>query len=179
MTRPLPDPTYPAGSPEALFASVLEATGLATDPETRRTPACFVELLRSLDPNRPPPEVVPLDTPSTDPILVRAVPFHSLCAHHLLPFHGMATIAYRPRGLLVGLGSLVRLLHHHARRPQVQERLGAMLAEDLFERVRARSVVVKLVAHHMCMEMRGVTSPGEVVTLAWRGAEDSEIRSLL
>lgn len=177
MTRaPLPSPLPP---PESLMEGVLQAVGFGDDPETRDTPERFLEFLRTLDPHRPPPEIHTLETRSTDPIVVRDVPFHSLCAHHLLPFWGTASLGYRPGGTLVGLGGLVRLLHHHARRPQLQERLGATLADDLLSRLQARAVAVRIEARHLCMEMRGATSQGLVVTATWRGAEDPELRALL
>jgi len=166
-------------SAEAHFAAVLAAVGFDQDPECDATPAAFIELLRGLDPRRPVPEITLIAATSTDPVILRAVPFHSLCAHHLVPFMGQACIGLRPGGTLAGLGSIVRLLHHHALRPQVQERLGATLAEDLMQRLGARSVFVHLQARHMCMEMRGARTPAQVETLAWRGQPDEDLRLLL
>jgi GTP cyclohydrolase I len=166
-------------SAEQHLAALLAEVGFDQDPECAATPAAFLELLRGLDPRRPSPEITLIEARSSDPILLRAVPFHSLCAHHLVPFLGQACIGLRPSGKLAGLGSIARLLHHHALRPQVQERLGAQLAEDLMERLDARSVFVHLQARHLCMEMRGARTPAQVETLAWRGAEDPELRLLL
>jgi GTP cyclohydrolase I len=166
-------------SPEQHLAAILAHVGFDRDPECASTPAAFLELLRGLDPRRPAPSITLIEARSSDPVLLRAVPFHSLCAHHLVPFHGQACIGLRPAGRLAGLGSIARLLHHHALRPQVQERLGAQLAEDLMQRLGAPTVFVHLRARHFCMEMRGARTPAQVETLAWRGAEDPELRALL
>jgi GTP cyclohydrolase I len=153
--------------------------GFDQDPETAATPAAFLELLRGLDPRRPAPVLTLLQTPSTDPVLLRGLPFHSLCAHHLVPFFGTACVGIRPAGRLAGLGGIARLLHHFAQRPQLQERLGAALAQDLLERLGARTVFVHLEARHLCLEMRGARTPAQVETLAWRGADDPDLRMLL
>ena len=171
----------PAGSlhPEEALRVALAAVGFDRDPETAAAPAAFLELLRGLDPRRPPPSVTLLETHSTDPVLLRELPFHSLCAHHLVPFLGTACVGIRPAGRLAGLGSIARLLHHHALRPQLQERLGASLAQDLLERLGARAVFVHLNARHLCLEMRGARTPAQVETLAWRGEDDPTLRALL
>lgn len=171
---PCPDPSM-----EEHLAAVLAHVGFDSDPECEATPAAFLELLRQLDPRRPAPEVTLIHTQSTDPVILRKLPFHSLCAHHLVPFVGQACIGLRPAGRLAGLGSIARLLHHHALRPQVQERLGAALADDLLERLGASAVFVHLEARHLCMEMRGARTPAQVETLAWRGGDDPELQALL
>ena len=166
-------------SPEEHLAAVLAHVGFDTDPECAATPAAFLGLLRGLDPRRAAPGLTLIDAQSTDPLILREVPFQSLCAHHLVPFLGHACIGLRPAGRLAGLGSIVRLLHHHALRPQVQERLGATLADDLILRLDARSVFVHLSARHLCLEMRGARTPALVQTLAWRGEDDPDLRALL
>ncbi len=166
-------------SPQDHLRAVLAHVGFDTDPECAATPEAFLELLSSLDPRRAAPSITLIDTRSSDPVVLRTVPFHSLCAHHLVPFQGHACVGIRPAGRLAGLGSIARLLHHHALRPQVQERLGAQLADDLMERLGARSVFVHLQARHLCMEMRGSRTPAQVETLAWRGPEDPALRVLL
>ncbi len=168
-----------APDPEVLLRQLLAEVGFDTDPECAATPAAFFELLRSHDPPREPPSITLIQARSSDPVILRSVPFHSICAHHLVPFLGQACIGIRPAGQLAGLGSVARLLHHHSLRPQVQERLGAQLADDLMERLGARSVFVHLQARHLCMEMRGARTPAQVETLAWRGAEDPDLRTLL
>ena len=104
-----------------------------------------------------------------DPVILRELPFHSLCAHHLLPFFGHALVGYVPGDQLAGLGGVARLLQHHARRPQLQERLARQLAEDLFSALRPRALCVHLVARQMCMEMRGARSAGQVESRVWLG----------
>ena len=97
------------------------------------------------------------------------IPFHSLCAHHFLPFFGEAHIAYVPSNRLVGLSKLARAVEYIARRPQVQERLTEQIADLLDERLAPAGVMVVLDARHLCMEMRGVRSPGTTRTFAARG----------
>jgi GTP cyclohydrolase IA len=164
---------------EQHLRAVLEHLGFDNDPECQATPAAFLEFLGELDPRRPPPSITLLDTESTDPVVLRDMGFYSLCAHHLVPFLGQACVAIRPAGRLVGLGSIARLMHHHAARPQIQERMGAQLAEDLMERLGARTVFVHLRARHLCMEMRGARTPAWIETLAWRGEDDPQLRALL
>ena len=104
-----------------------------------------------------------------DLVIVRDLPFHSLCVHHFVPFFGHAHIAYLPGERLMGISGFARLLDHHARRPQLQERLGAQLADDLERRLAPRGVAVILEARHLCMEMRGVRKTGLIETRALRG----------
>jgi GTP cyclohydrolase IA len=172
-------PKAPPATPEAHMGEVLRLLGFDADPEATQAPVRFVEFLEGLAPGRPSPELDLLDTPSTDPIVLRAVPFHSLCAHHLVPFYGTATLVVRPEGRIAGLGGLVRLLHHHALRTQLQERLGAQLAADLRARLGAACVGVRLTAHHLCLEMRGARSQAEVETVAWSGEPDEALHRLL
>lgn len=172
-------PKAPAITPEAHMAEVLRLLGFDADPEAAQAPARFVEFLAGLAPGRPSPVLDLLATASTDPIVLRAVPFHSLCAHHLVPFHGTATIVIRPAGRIAGLGGLVRLLHHHALGTQLQERLGAVLASDLRAQLGATCAGVRLVAHHLCLEMRGARSQAEVETVAWSGEPDDVLLRLL
>jgi GTP cyclohydrolase I len=89
-------------------------------------------------------------------VLVKDVEFYSLCEHHLLPFHGTASIAYLPAGRVLGLSKLPRLLEVYARRLQVQERLTRQVARAVDEAIAPRGVAVALEASHFCMMMRGV-----------------------
>ncbi len=104
-------------------------------------------------------------------VLVRDVPFASVCEHHLLPFRGRAHIAYLPAdGRIVGLSKLARTLDGFARRPQVQERLGEQLVDALMSRLAPRGACVMLSAEHLCMSLRGACKPGsETVTFVARG----------
>lgn len=103
-------------------------------------------------------------------VIVREIPFHSLCEHHLLPFLGVAHIGYVPDGRVVGLSKLARLLEVLARRPQLQERLTEQVADCLAAALKPYGAAVVLEAEHLCMTIRGVKKPGSrVVTAALRG----------
>lgn len=105
-------------------------------------------------------------------VLVRDIPFYSMCEHHLVPFFGKAHVAYIPAadGRVCGLSKLARLVEAFARRPQVQERLTTQIADTLIEQLDPQGVIVVMEAEHMCMSMRGVKKPGShTVTSAVRG----------
>ncbi|MCH8279048.1 MAG: GTP cyclohydrolase I FolE [Chloroflexi bacterium] len=105
-----------------------------------------------------------------DPVVLGNIPFYSLCEHHLLPFFGLAHMAYIPNQKIAGISKLARALEVAARRPQVQERLTGQVAEAIFTALSPSGVAVELEAEHMCMSMRGVEKPGHrVVTTALRG----------
>lgn len=97
-------------------------------------------------------------------VVVRNISFWSLCEHHMLPFHGTATVGYLPKERIVGLSKIGRLVHCFARRLQVQERLTQQVAHALMEHVKPHGVGVIIKAQHTCMEMRGVKTPGEMMT---------------
>jgi len=103
-------------------------------------------------------------------VMVKEIPFYSMCEHHFVPFHGQAHVAYMPDGRVTGLSKLARLVEGYARRPQMQERLTAQVADALSERLDALGVLVVVEAEHLCMSMRGVRKPGaQTVTSAVRG----------
>lgn len=104
-------------------------------------------------------------------IMIRDIPFYSICEHHLLPFFGKAHIAYIPgAGKIVGISALARSLEVLAKRPQVQERLTAQFADLIVSHLKPRGAMVVINAEHLCMSMRGVKKPGaRVVTSAVRG----------
>ncbi len=105
-------------------------------------------------------------------ILVKDIELYSMCEHHLVPFHGVAHVAYIPGtdGRITGLSKLARLVDVYAKRPQVQERLTTQVADALVEHLGARGVIVVVEAEHLCMSMRGVRKPGSrTVTSAVRG----------
>jgi GTP cyclohydrolase I len=87
------------------------------------------------------------------------IPFHSICAHHFLPFFGTAHLAYVPMGRLVGLSKLARVVDFYARRPQLQERMTEQIAALIEKRLQPAGVMVVVQARHLCMEMRGVGKP--------------------
>ncbi len=110
-----------------------------------------------------------------DMVLVRDIPLASLCEHHLLPFIGKAHVAYAPSGRVVGLSKLARLMEGYARRPQLQERLTAQIADALYEDLGSRGSIVVIEADHSCMTMRGVQKPGSItVTSAARGVYEQQ-----
>lgn len=103
-------------------------------------------------------------------IVVRGIPVYSHCEHHLAPFFGTATVGYTPNGKIVGLSKLTRLVDCFAKRLQVQERLTIQIAEALMQHVEPLSVGVVVQCRHMCMESRGIRTPGEeTVTSALLG----------
>lgn len=112
------------------------------------------------------------DASHDEMVLVKDIDVHSMCEHHLLPFHGYAHIAYIPpeSGRVVGLSKLARLVEAYARRPQVQERLTTQIADELEHTLGVKGVLVVLECEHNCMTMRGVRKPGsKTVTSAVRG----------
>jgi GTP cyclohydrolase I len=102
-------------------------------------------------------------------VVVRGIEFSSLCEHHMLPFRGSTTIAYLPKGKVVGLSKLSRLVQAFARRLQVQERLTQQIACAIQEHVKPRGVAVLVEAEHACMSMRGVRTPATTVTTTFLG----------
>merc|ERR1719329_651006 len=95
-----------------------------------------------------------------DVVVVRDMPFNSLCEHHLLPFTGVAHVAYVPNERVLGLSKFARLLRCFTRRLQLQERISSSLADALVELVDPKAVAVVVEARHSCMSMRGVQTPG-------------------
>ena len=105
-------------------------------------------------------------------VMVKDIPFYSMCEHHLLPFVGQAHVAYVPgeSGKITGLSKLARLVEGYARRPQVQERLTSQVADDLMKVLDPKGALVVVEAEHQCMSMRGIQKPGAVtITSAVRG----------
>lgn len=116
--------------------------------------------------------LVPIKGESHDEmVLLKDIPFYSVCEHHLLPFIGKAHVAYVPSaGKIVGLSKLARVVEIFAKRPQVQERLTAQLADLIMEKLKPKGAMVIVDAEHLCLSMRGVKKPGaRTVTSAVRG----------
>lgn len=103
-------------------------------------------------------------------VLVRDIPFTSMCEHHLLPFSGKAHVGYLPNGRVTGLSKLARVVEEIARRPQVQERMTEQIANLIEERLSSAGVAVVIEAEHSCMSIRGIKKPGsKTITSALRG----------
>ncbi|MBV9803064.1 MAG: GTP cyclohydrolase I FolE [Solirubrobacterales bacterium] len=111
-------------------------------------------------------------------ILVRDISFQSLCMHHLLPFHGVAHVAYLPGDCIIGISKLARVVEAFARDLQLQERMTVQIADWLEQELSPRGVGVVLSAEHMCMTIRGIRKPGaRTVTSAVRGKLRSDART--
>lgn len=114
-------------------------------------------------------------------VLVKDIPFYSMCEHHLVPFYGTAHVGYIPRGgRVTGLSKLARAVEAVAKRPQLQERITSTIADAIVETLDPHGVIVVIEAEHMCMTMRGVKKPGaKTVTSAVRGifAKDASARA--
>ena len=141
------------------------AEGLRETP--RRVAEAYAELLT-------PPVFRATTVPNEDDydglIVAQAIPFHSLCMHHLLPFRGLAHVGYLPGERIIGLSKLARVVERFARDLQIQERLTVQVADWLQDELAPAGVGVVLEAEHMCMSLRGVQKPGSrTVTSALRG----------
>ncbi len=151
--------------------------GIGEDPSRpglKETPVrvakMYEELFEGL--NRTVEDILkPIEGESHDEmVLLKDIPFYSICEHHLLPFIGIAHIAYIPAGNIVGLSELAKALEILAKRPQVQERLTSQLADLLMERLKPKGAMVVIDAEHLCLSMRGIKKPGaRTVTSAVRG----------
>lgn len=150
--------------------------GLARTPE--RVARMYNELFAGMydDPVRHTERVF---TESYDElVLLKDIPFYSMCEHHFLPFMGMAHVGYLPHGKVIGVSKLARIVDGFARRPQVQERLTTQVAECLMQKIDARGVAVVMEATHTCMTIRGVKKSGStMVTSAMLGCFRSDARS--
>ena len=147
-----------------------EREGLRETPQ--RVARMYAEIFDGI--HRDPGDVVDAffgDEHYQEIVMVRDIPFYSSCEHHLVPFHGKAHVAYIPQGRVTGLSKLARLIEGYARRPQMQERLTAQVADSLMDRLDPLGVMVVIEAEHLCMSMRGVRKPGSItVTSAVRGS---------
>jgi GTP cyclohydrolase I len=161
-------------------ADLLRALGAdLADPGLRETPrrmaAAYAELLTP-EPFRP--TTFPNDEGYDELVVIRSIPFHSLCMHHLLPFHGVAHIGYLPGNRILGLSKFARVVELHARDLQVQERLTVQIADWLQEHLEPKGVGVVLEAEHMCMSLRGVQKFGaRTVTSALHGLVRDDART--
>jgi GTP cyclohydrolase I len=157
----------------AALGADLETEGLRETP--RRMAAAYSELLTPEPFNL---TTFPNDEGYDELVLVRDIPFQSLCMHHVLPFYGVAHVAYLPDERILGLSKLARVVELFARDLQLQERLTTQIAACLHERLEPKGVGVVLEAEHLCMTLRGVQKPGaRTVTSALRGAVRDDPRT--
>lgn len=171
---------------EQAVRMILEAIG--EDPEreglrdTPRRVACmYQEIFAGLKQDPASAFSVVYTEQHEELVLVKDIPFYSICEHHFLPFFGKVHLGYIPRkGRVVGLSKLVRGIEIFAKRPQLQERLTKQIADAVMEYIKPLGVIVIIEAEHMCMTMRGVKKPGSLtVTSAVRGVlhDDEALRS--
>jgi GTP cyclohydrolase I len=168
---------------EAAVREILLALGEDPDREgLLETPARVARMYKEVFSGlyREPEEVLTkvFDEDHSEVVLVRDIPFDSMCEHHLLPFTGTCHIAYIPKGKVLGLSKFARLLEVFSRRPQVQERLTNQVASSLMENLNPYGVAVVMKATHTCMTIRGVRKAGSsMVTSSMLGIFRSDIKA--
>ena len=179
------DPEPPGRTPDLAAAQraaadLLTALGIDVDRDgLRETPARMARAYAELfDPA--PLRLTTFDNAEgyDELVIARAIPFRTVCEHHLLPFAGVAHVGYLPAERILGLSKLARLVEHFAARPQTQERLTRQVADCLLERLRPRGAGVVLEAEHTCMTLRGVRATGATtITSALLGCLRADPRS--
>jgi GTP cyclohydrolase I len=161
---------------EAAVKTIIEAIGEDLGREglvetPRRIAEMYAELFGGL--SQDPSDVLQVTFEAEkhhEMVILRDIPFYSLCEHHFLPFHGVAHIGYIPEGAIVGISKLARAVEILARRPQLQERLTTQIADAIMNVLKPQGVGVVIEAQHLCVTMRGIKKPGAiVVTSANRG----------
>jgi GTP cyclohydrolase I len=158
------------GRVEAAVREILEEIGEDPDRQgLRNTPERVHRMYNELtagyhvDPDRLINDAI-FDVAYSEMVVVKDIPFYSLCEHHLLPFFGTAAVAYIPRGRVIGLSKIPRVVEMYARRLQVQERMTQQVADFLQDRLEPQGVGVVIEATHLCAVMRGVRKAGTVMT---------------
>ena len=180
-----PDRAFDVPGLTGLLRELLVAVG--EDPDRRglvdtpgRMARMYQELFEGLFLDPEEVLAVSFEEDHDEMVILREIPFYSMCEHHLLPFHGQAHVGYLPDGRIVGLSKLARAVEIFAKRPQVQERLTTQIAECIERVLGARGVGVVIEAEHLCMTARGIRKPGSrMVTSAMRGVfrRDPESRA--
>lgn len=162
-----------AVTPEEAVARLLRHIGLdPTNDAIAETPARVVKALTEMTSGYgqdPAAILKAFESPSDEIVIVRGIPFASMCEHHMLPFTGVAHVAYLPKGKVAGLSKIPRLVHCFARRLQMQERMTAEIADALEKNIGARGVAVVVRGVHTCCALRGIRSANEMVTSSMRG----------
>jgi GTP cyclohydrolase I len=171
-------PDEPAAAYEALLCAAEGGLRDGTQDTPRRAAAAYAYLTSGYEVDVP-GLFTHFDADGYDElVMVKAIPFYSLCEHHLLPFHGEAHVGYIPQGRIVGLSKLARLVEAYARRLQVQERLTEQIADAIVTHLEAKGVIVVISAEHLCMAMRGVEKAGtRTITSVVRGAMKDDPRA--
>jgi GTP cyclohydrolase I len=162
---------------EAAVISLIKAIGENPEREglvdtPKRVAEMYAELFRGLGKNAKEELTVGFEEGHREMIIVRDIPFYSMCEHHLLPFYGVAHVGYIPNvdGRVVGLSKLARVVEIVASRPQLQERMTTEIADTIVDGLKPDGVGVIVQAEHLCMIMRGIKKPGSaIVTSALRG----------
>ncbi len=161
--------------------------GIGADPscegmkETpQRVAEMYAELFQGMNKDPKADLEVGFELGHREMVVVKDIPFYSMCEHHLLPFFGVVHAGYIPNkeGRIVGISKIARVVETIARRPQVQERMTTAIADTIYNGLRATGVGVVIQAEHMCMIMRGINKPGSnVITSALRGAFKTQAAS--
>ncbi|MCH8206039.1 MAG: GTP cyclohydrolase I FolE [Chloroflexi bacterium] len=164
---------------EAIIAAIGEDPGREGLSETpRRVAKMYGDFFSGL--SQDPKEVLAtvFEEEHQDLVILKDIPFFSICEHHFLPFYGSAHIGYVPNGRVVGASKLARALDILARRPQMQERLTDQLVDAIYDAVHPQGVAAVLRAEHMCVTIRGVEKPGSrIVTSSSRGILRTQARA--
>jgi GTP cyclohydrolase IA len=152
--------------------------GMAETP--RRVAEMYAELFAGIGKNPGEELKVGFEESHREMVIVRDIPFYSMCEHHLLPFYGVAHVGYIPNkdGRVVGASKLARVVEIVSKRPQLQERMTSIIADSIVEALKPDGVAVVVQAEHLCMIMRGIKKPGSaLVTSALRGVFRSRIET--
>ncbi len=162
---------------KAAIASLIEAIGedpgregLAGTPQ--RVAEMYDEIFGGIGVDPRQELMVGFELGHREMVILRDIPFYSMCEHHLLPFYGVAHIGYIPNvnGRVIGISKIARVVEIVAKRPQIQERMTTEIADAIFEGIKPDGVGVVIQAEHLCMIMRGIKKPGSaIITSALRG----------
>jgi GTP cyclohydrolase I len=160
---------------EKAVADIIEAIG--EDPKRegligtpKRIDEMYAEVFGGIDEDPGEELRVGFEEGHQEMVILKDIPFYSMCEHHFLPFHGLAHVGYIPNGRVVGASKIGRVVEILARRPQLQERLTTQIANTIVSVLQPKGVAVVIQAEHLCMTMRGVKKPGSnIVTSAMRG----------
>jgi GTP cyclohydrolase I len=160
---------------EKAVASIIEAIG--EDPKReglvgtpRRIAEMYAEVFEGIYEDPGEELRVGFEEGHQEMVILKDIPFYSMCEHHFLPFHGLAHVGYIPSGRVVGASKIGRVVEILAKRPQLQERLTTQIANTIVSVLEPKGVAVVIQAEHLCMTMRGVKKPGSnIITSAMRG----------